>query len=383
MNIERMINNLSDFDTKTREDALSEIAGLAEAGEVERAQVVRPWVNLHLHTFHSYNYNNWSPARVVFEGWRTGLEYTGTVDFDTLAGLEETLLAGKLFGMRVTGGFESRVFIEEMKDKVINSPKEPGIYYLCGKGFKKTPDGNSEAGRFFAEMLQISQGRNRQVIEKLNVYLKDVQVDYAGDVLPLTPSGNPTERHIVEAYQRKSEDVMKGSVDKFWSGILKMPEDKVSGLRTGRRADFQETLRKTLIKYGGPGYVTPEKNSFPSFDDTVRMIEQAGGVPTGTWLDGTNPGEAEPAVLVDFLKDKGIKAIAIIPDRNYNIADPEEKKIKVKKMNEFMGECMKKKMPVVCGTEMNKHGQPFVDDFNNPALSPYLPYFLSSASVLQ
>ena len=381
MNPGQMIEDLSSFDKKTREEALSEVAGMVKAGQIEKAQVVKPWINLHLHTFHSYNYNNWSPSRVIFEGWRTGLEYTGTVDFDTLAGLEETLHAGKLLGMRVTGGFESRVFIEEMKDTVINSPKEPGIYYLCGKGFKKTPDRNSEAGRFFAGMLDISQNRNKQVIAKLNAHLKEAQVDYTGDVLPLTPSGNPTERHIIEAYVKKSEAVCGGSVDRFWAGVLNLPVDNVCNLRTKKGADFQETLRKALIKYGGPGYVKPERESFPLFDDTVRMIEKAGGIPTGTWLDGTNPGEAEPEKLMDFLKGKGIKAITVIPDRNCNIANPEEKKTKIKKLNEFMDACTKKQMPVVCGTEMNKHGQPFVDDFNNPALSSYLSYFLSSASL--
>lgn len=381
MNVEQTIKRLSDFDRNIREKALSDIAGMIKTGKIEKSEVLKPWLNLHLHTFHSYNYNNWSPARVVFEGWRTGLEYTGTVDFDTLAGLEETLLAGNLLGLRVTGGFESRVFIEEMKDKVINSPKEPGIYYLCGKGFKKTPDKNSPAGRFFASMQEMAQRRNKQVVTKLNGYLQDVKVDYGNDVLPLTPSGNPTERHIIEAYVKKSEEVCGSNVDEFWSGILKLPADNVHSLKTEKNADFQEKLRKTLIKYGGPGYVQPERGSFPLFDEAVRMIEQAGGVPTGTWLDGTTPGEAEPADLVDFLKGKGIKAITIIPDRNYNIADPDEKKIKVTKLNGFMDACKKKEMPVICGTEMNKHGQPFVDDFNNPVLSPYLPYFLSSAAL--
>ena len=38
-------------------------------------------------------------------------------------------------------------------------------------------------------------------------------------------------------------------------------------------------------------------------------------------------------------------------------------------------------MSVVCGTEMNKYGQPFVDDFNNPVIGKYLSYFLSSTKM--
>jgi hypothetical protein len=382
MKIERILEDLSDFDRQRREEALSEIAEMVKAGEIKRASGLKPRLNLHIHTFHSYNYNNWSPARVVFEGWKRGLKYTGTVDFDTLVGLEETLLAGSMLGMVVISGFESRVFIEEMKDRIINSPNEPGIYYLCGKGFKKRPAGESEEGRFFVTIKETAQRRNRQVIAKLNAYLKDVSVDYEKDVLPLTPSDNPTERHIIEAYQKRSEEVLNDRVDRFWSDILGISEEKVCSLRTEKAADFQEILRRKLVKYGGAGYILPERENFPPFEESVKMIEKAGGIPTGNWLDGTTPGERDPAELLRFLQGKGIKTITVIPDRNYNIADPEEKEIKVKKLNEFMDACKKVDMPVFCGTEMNKYGQPFVDDFDDPALSPHLPYFISSASRL-
>jgi len=45
---------------------------------------------------YSYIYNHWPPSRIVFEAWKAGLKYTGIVDFDTIAGIEETLLAGKV-----------------------------------------------------------------------------------------------------------------------------------------------------------------------------------------------------------------------------------------------------------------------------------------------
>jgi len=381
MKTEEILSALSDFNNETRENALKEIVRLIDEGKIERNREIKPWINLHIHTFHSYNYNNWSPSRIVFEAWKTGLRYTGTVDFDTLDGLEETLLAGKLLKIEVLGGFESRVFIEEMKDVVINSPKEPGIYYLCGKGFKKVPDEYSEEGKFFRYIKEIAQRRNREVIEKLNRYLGEVNVDYYNDVLPLTPSGNPTERHITEAYQKRSEEILGEKVDIFWSEILRIEIEKVREIRVNKRADFQEVLRKTLIKYGGPGYIVPEGKNFPSFDETVKMIETAGGIPTGTWLDGTNSGEAGPDKLLDFLEGKGIKAITIIPERNYNISDIKEREIKIRKLDEFMAACQRRKVPVICGTEMNKYGQPFVDNFNNPVIGKYLPYFLSSAEI--
>jgi len=375
-----LITLLSDFDEKVRKGALEKIVLLIKEGKIKKDIDLKPWLNLHIHTFHSYNYNNWSPSRIVFEGWKTGLKYVGTVDFDTLAGVEETIFAGKLLDIGVMGGFETRTFADELKEVVTNSPKEPGVCYLCGKGFLKSPDENSDAGKFFGYIKGIAQRRNREVIEKLNRYLGEVKVDYYRDVLSLTPSGNPTERHITEAYHRKSEDMLGEKVDMFWSDILKIDREKVRKIRVHNKADFQELLRKTLIKYGGPGYMPPEKKNFPSFDETVRMIETAGGVPVGGWLDGTTDGEENPDTLLDFLESKGVKVVMVIPDRNYNIADDKERELKIKKLDEFMAACQKRKVPVICGTEMNKYGQPFVDDFNNPVIGKYLPYFLSSAS---
>lgn len=372
---------LLSFDYKEREQALYILKEKIKKGEIEKLSNP-PYLNLHIHSFHSFNYKNWSPSRIVFEGWRQNLEYTGIVDFDTLIAIEETLFAGKLLDINVISGFESRVFLPELKDKVINSPREPGIYYLCGKGFKKNIDENSEEGKFFQNLKEIAQNRNKKVIEKLNDFLKDVKIDYEKDLLPLTPSGNPTERHIVVAYQKKSEEILRGRVDDFWTEILNIEKDIIKKLREEKPEDFQEILRKKLIKYGGPGYVKAEVENFPVFDDVVKMTEKAGGIPIGTWLDGTNPGEENPEKLVELLKSKGIKGITIIPERNWNIKDAEERKIKIEKLEEFMKTCIKMDMPVICGTEMNKFGQPFIDDFSQPVLSKYLPYFMESASTL-
>lgn len=372
---------LLSFNFKVRKEALHNLKEAIEKGRIKKVSQ-KPYLNLHIHSFHSFNYKNWSPSRIVFEGWRYNLQYTGVVDFDTLVAIEETLLAGEILNMNVVCGFESRVFLPELKDKVINSPKEPGIYYLCGKGFKAPIKENSEEGKFFLKLKEIAQNRNKKVIKKLNEFLKDVKIEFEKDLLPLTPSNNPTERHIVVAYQRKSEEILREKVDDFWAEILKIEKLKVKKLRKEKVEDFQETLRKKLIKYGGPAYIPPEIENFPVFDEVVEMTEKAGGIPIGTWLDGTNPGEENPEYLIELLKSKKIKGITIIPERNWNIKDQKERENKIKKLEEFMETCIKMNMPVICGTEMNKFGQPFIDDFSQPVLSKYLPYFMESASTL-
>jgi hypothetical protein len=39
-------------------------------------------------------------------------------------------------------------------------------------------------------------------------------------------------------------------------------------------------------------------------------------------------------------------------------------------------------IPVVCGTEMNKYGQPFFDNFNVPELKKHLEWFEKSVELL-
>ena len=372
---------LLSFDYEERKAGLYLLKKKIEEGDIKKINI-KPYLNLHIHSFHSFNYKNWSPSRIVFEAWINNLEYVGVVDFDTIIAIEETLLSGEILNTKVVSGFESRVFLPELKDKVINSPEEPGIYYLCGKGFKKAIDDNSEEGKFFNKLKEIAQKRNKKVIEKLNNFLVDIKIDYEKDLLPLTPSNNPTERHIIFAYIRKSEEIFGEKVDDFWAGILKIDKKNIGILRKEKQHDFQEILRKKLIKFGGPGYIKPEVENFPLFDEVVKMTEKVGGIPIGTWLDGTNPGEENPENLIGLMKNKKIKGITIIPERNWNIKNSDERKIKTEKLIDFLETCKKMEMPVICGTEMNKFEQPFIDDFSQPILSKYLPYFMESALSL-
>ena len=373
-----LLEALSSYDPSVRSAAISEAARRLESGRLAPAAEARPWLNLHLHTFHSFHYRDWSPARVILECRRLGLLGAGTVDFDTLAGLEETFAAGRAFGLPVLTGFESRVFVPEYRDRVLNSPGEPGIYYFCGLGFAARPDPASAAGRFLDGLRATAQARNRKVIERLNHFLGRVTLDYQADLLPLTPSTNPTERHIILAYLRKAEALLAGGADSFWAGVLKIGPEAAAAYR-GSPVEFQELLRARLVKRGGPGYIEPEARDFPVLDEVVAATRAAGGRPVATWLDGTSPGESDPGQWLDFFIGRGLEAVAIIPERNWNLRDPEEKRRKTANLGQFLAACRRRDFPVLCGTEMNRSGQPLVDDFSQPELAGHLDYFLASA----
>ena len=126
----------------------------------------------------------------------------------------------------------------------------------------------------------------------------------------------------------------------------------------------------------------PTEDTFPKLDDVVTMTLECGAVPSACWLDGTSEGEADPVRHFGFMRDKGIPTVTIIPDRNWNISDPAQKELKVRKLHEAIEAARQLDMPILVGTEMNKSGQKFVDDFDVPAMEPYRQDFLDGAHVL-
>lgn len=373
MQIIDLEQQLNDFDIKIRKSALIELAELVQSGKISLPET-KPEVNIHFHTFFSFNAEDWSPSRISWEAKKYGLEVAGIVDFDVLDGVEEFLDAGELLGIKTTAGFESRVYVSEYFDRVINSPNEPGILYIMGQGCVKS--GSESAG--FASLRSMARDRNIGVMQRVNAYLGDVSLDYDRDVLPLTPSGNATERHLLAAYDRESRKVLGDRVAGFWAGSLGMPEPEVKALLSNTPA-FHEKLRAKLIKFGGVGYVPPESGSFPGVEQVIEMIKGIGALPTTTWLDGTNAGEADMTANLELMTSKGVVALNIIPDRNWNIKNPEEKAVKLAKLREVVEAARRFYLPLSVGTEMNKAGLPFVDNFAAPELADYADDFVRGA----
>ena len=187
----------SHFDSSVRAEALRK-----EAAE-EDFPPPTTWVNAHAHTFYSFNYMGYSPSRFALEAKKAGLEMGGIVDFDVLDGLEEFWQASRLLDLKACVGIESRVFVPEFADRVINSPGEPGISYHMGTGFTTT-EIPTEAQTFLDGMRQTSEGRNRAMVERVNTFLSPLELNYEDDVMPLVPKGNATERHLCLAYARKA-----------------------------------------------------------------------------------------------------------------------------------------------------------------------------------
>ena len=367
---------LDSFDLSERKEALSILCKKVKSGQI---QLPKPgtYVNLHCHTFFSYNTFGYSPSKFAWLARKRGLAVAGIVDFDVLDGLEEFLEAAKLLGLKACVGIETRVYVPEFAKKEISSPGEPGVTYHMGIGF---PTANLEGvtKNFLMNLRKTSEQRNRGLVARVNQYLRPVELDYEQDVLSLTPAGNATERHICLAFARKARAVFTDNqkLARFWSEKLGVES---SSLDLPEGIGLQNMIRSKTMKQGGVGYVQPGEGSFPKMDETNRFILDAGGIPTLAWLDGTSDAEKNIEELLEVAMATGVKAINIIPDRNYT---PNIKDNKLANLYHVVELAEKLHLPVVVGTEMNSPGQKFVDDFDSKELSPLVPIFLKGAEIV-
>jgi len=374
--IEAIERNLDSFNPAERKKSL-----LALCEKVKAGDIVLPApgtdVNLHCHTFFSYNAYGYSPTKFAWLARKKGLAVAGVVDFDVLDALEEFLEAARLLGLKGCAGLETRVFVPEFSDRVMTSPGEPGITYHMGVGFPRA-DLEGEQKQFLLNLRRTAQQRNRDLMGRVNKYLRPVELDYERDVLVLTPSGNPTERHICLAYARKAKEIFgkEDAIAKFWSEKL---GEEINRSQLPESRELLNSIRAKTMKRGGVGYVLPDKGSFPRMADTNQFVLAAGGIPTLTWLDGTSEGEKAIEELLDVAMSTGAAAINIIPDRNYT---PGARNEKMDNLYQVIELAEKRHLPVVVGTEMNSPGQKFVDSFDTEELSPLVPVFLKGAHIV-
>lgn len=382
MHVKFLEEQLDSFDPIVRRMALEELAKSVEQGRIN-VPPPKEEVNLHYHTFFSFNANGWSPSRIAWETKKYGLEAAGTVDFDVLDGMEEFLTAGELLNLKTVVGLETRVFVKELAEHVMSSPNEPGVAYFMGSGFFKPPAPGSKAEKTLLKMAKMARARNIAVMERVNEYLDAVQLAYEADVIPLTPSGNVTERHLLTAYDRKARQLFPNEMDlaRFWSEKLGLPLDEVSDI-IPNTAKFHEVVRSKLMKLGGVGYIAPDRDTFPAVEEVIAMIRAMGALPMPAWLDGINSGEADIQAYLSLFESKGAVAINIIPDRNWNLKDPAEKALKLSKLREAVEAARAFDFPLCVGTEMNKAGLPFADNFQAPELQPFVADFVRGARIL-
>lgn len=376
--LEKQLDNFSEDDRKTAFLALME---RLRAGHI--APPLHPFrMNLHYHSFFSFNALGYSPLHIVWRAKKEGLGMAGGVDFDVLDAVEELFWGALEAELPVVAGMETRIFLPEFRTEELSSPREPGVAYYMGNGFTRLPQAGTEAFRTLAILRETAQARNRKVIDRINV-VGPVMLDFDRDVVPLTPAGNVTERHIIQALIFRVESVFPNSDDRiaYWSGKLAISHKAIEQA-FNNQPDLADLVRMKLLKHGGMAYIEAGEGDFPRIETVNALIEEMGAIPSFSWLDGTSNGEKDPNKLLEFCQDHGVESFFMVPDRNWNVPDEEERRQKVANFHRMVGVARDHHMPVFVGTEMNKNGQKFVDDFDSPYLCSLSPHFFESAWVL-
>jgi len=376
--IGQLQTRLDSNDATERRVSLNKLLNALETGERILPKESQE-TNVHYHTFFSYNACGYSPSRIAWEARNLGLAVAGIVDFDVFDGLEEFYDASEKLGLKGSVGMETRVFVPEFADKVINSPGEPGISYHMGTGFPSLAALEDQQA-YCDKLRQTVIERNKGLLSRVNRYLDAISLDYENEVLPLTPANNATERHVCVAYAKKARAVFLNDKDlcHYWADKLgtefspdSLPESK----------DLLNTIRAKTMKKGGVGYVQPDTGSFPTMEEVNSFILATGGIPTLTWLDGTSDGEQEMERLLDVSMGTGVAAVNIIPNRNYT-PGLGTSDIKCQNLYAFVKLAESRDLPIIVGTEMNSPGQKMVDDFQTDELIPLTGIFLRGAYVI-
>ncbi len=363
---------LDDFNLEIRQQALSALIDDVGSSYGPEQAVV----NLHAHTFFSYNAYGYSPSSFAWLAKQRGLAVGGIVDFDVLDGLDEFIAASKTVGLKACVGLESRVFVPEFSERVINSPGEPGVSYHMGIGFTDSAPGGW-AGEFLVGMRKMAGERNDELVRRVNAALELVQIDIETDAIPLTPSGNVTERHICLAYARKAAaEFADDNGAGFWAEKLGANAEELDVPEGPKLLDL---IRAKMMKRGGVGYVQPGKDTFPDLTEMNRFIIESGAIPVFTWLDGTTEGEQAIDELLQVEMAAGAAAINIIPDRNFTAGVEDQKLLN---LQDIIARARKLGLPIIVGTEMNKAGNLFVDDFDSDELSPFREDFVNGAYII-
>jgi len=164
-------------------------------------------VNNHVHT--RYSFSPHAPASAAWRALRAGLQAVGIMDHDTVAGVDEMLQAGALFGIATTAGFEIRVNFAgtPYADRVTNGPGLTGIAYIAVHGIPATQIARCEA--FLRPIRAARNARNEKMVERLNGLLRAQgapAIDFQRDVYDQSlaaEGGAITERHILAALSHK------------------------------------------------------------------------------------------------------------------------------------------------------------------------------------
>lgn len=334
--------------------------------EENPSKIIEGWVNLHVHTNESFSVFK-SPSEAVWYACKEGVEYFGINDHYTIDGHPEFRAACQITDLKATFSIEAIAMEpQSLKEgKRYNDPDNPGRIYLIGKGVIRDLKKGGKGYTILHTMKSAIQKRNRKIVEKMNELLKEkgifIKLGF-NEVLNLTPRGNATERHVVQAFCERIDNFVRNFDHKREIYKKLLNNDIEEGILLNP-SELQNFVRARLVKSGKPCYVEEDESAFTSIENLVDIHIEYGAVPTYPFMG--NPVTEEEVNLEELIKK-------VIKLRMYAF-DIIDQRTGEKRVREIIDIASLYGFPVFIGTEHNtKRMLPLVgDNAKNPEFNEY------------
>jgi hypothetical protein len=343
------------------------IEGLAEFVKNDRESKKRRWINLHVHTNESFSAFS-SPTEAVLRAYEQDIKYFGINDHYTIAGHSEFKAACEIVGIRPVCSVEAIAMDSEAlrKKRRYNDPANPGRVYIIGKGVTRDLNAHSREHAILTDMREAIRSRNEKIVAKLDSYAREkgFELEFTyDDVASLTPRGNTTERHVVQAFFEKvcelSDDLHERA--RIFSRLVDAP---INAENVIEQAGMQNLLRARLIRSGRPCFVEENSKAFTAVENLVDIHRGYGAIPSyGLMGNPVTEEEKDIEKLIMKMRMFGIYALDLFEFRT-----------ELSRARHIIDIASGLGVPVFIGTEHNtKNTLPLTGDIGKELkLFPYL-----------
>jgi len=320
---------LNQLNAPTKEERLENLKRIVS--QTTFPPMVPQYINNHIHT--TYSFSPYSPTAAVYAARMEGLCTAGIIDHDSISGAWEFLEAAKIVDMPVTIGMEARVSMAgtRLDGRRTNNPDQVGVSYMTIQGVPH--DKIDVLTEFFRPYQAARHVRNRKMIERINVLLPDVALDYDADVLPLSmahENGGVTERHLMYALAIKLvKQVGKGiaMVQKLADMGLTLSAKQEMQMLDAEYPFYEYDLLGILKSAFVPKIFIDATDECPKLRDMVKLCNDVDAFlcyaylgDVGDSVTGDKKAQKfEDDYLEDVfecLKEEGVKSVTYMPTRN-------------------------------------------------------------------
>lgn len=230
-------------------------------------------------------------------------------------------------GIAPVFGIEVLTMDDELREAgtLVNDPKNPGKFYICGKGLTTFDAVSEETLPVWETIRQGDRQRIEAMIAKLNeidaLKRNNIRLEYDAIAQKIADEKQVPvetvflqERHLVQALQSAVfERTNPAERQEFLQQLYQIDGD----VETQDVVKTQNELRTYLLKQGKAAYV---EESYISPEEAAKLITGLGGyVSYPILIDGApsvSPFEGPPEALVEHLLERQIGATEFIPTRN-------------------------------------------------------------------